>query len=88
MTLDLDVICILGVPVAEIAAIRAGSARQFVIGNHELVGLTGTYNELALSTGNDLAGNGALEEAVTQPVNNQCFEVSERLSGLPEVAAC
>jgi hypothetical protein len=87
MTLDLILICILSVPIAGIAAIRAGSARQFVLRYHELVGLTGTYHELALSTGDDLAGNETLEEAMTQPIDNNCFKVSERLGGLPEMAS-
>ena len=37
MTLDLDVICISGVPIAGIAAIGAASARQFFLRNGELV---------------------------------------------------
>ena len=37
MTLDLDVICISGVPIAGIAAIGAASARQFILRDRELV---------------------------------------------------
>jgi hypothetical protein len=37
MTLDLDVICISGVPIAGIAAFIAKSARQFFLGDGELV---------------------------------------------------
>ena len=47
MTLDLDVICILSVPIAGIAAIGAASARQFVLGDGELVRLAGLDHELA-----------------------------------------
>ena len=41
MTLDLDVICISGVPIAGIAATVAASARQFLLGDGELVRLAG-----------------------------------------------
>ena len=47
MTLDLDVICILGVPIAGIAAIGAASARQFFLGNGEFVRLAGLDDEFA-----------------------------------------
>ena len=45
MTLDLDVICILSVPIAGIAAIGAASARHFVLGDRELVALAGADHE-------------------------------------------
>ena len=47
MTLDLDVICISGVPIAGIAAIGAASARQFILRDRELVRLAGLDDELA-----------------------------------------
>jgi hypothetical protein len=47
MTLDLDVICISSVPIAGIAAIGAASARQFFLGDRELVGLAGLDDEFA-----------------------------------------
>jgi len=47
MTLDLDVICISGVPIAGIAAIGTASARQFVRGDGELVALSRLDDEFA-----------------------------------------
>jgi hypothetical protein len=47
MTLDLDVICISGVPIAGIAAIITASARQFILGDGELVGLARLDHEIA-----------------------------------------
>ena len=47
MTPDLVLICILGVPIAGIAAIGAASARQFVLGDRELVALARLDHEFA-----------------------------------------
>ena len=55
MTLNRHDICILRVPVAGIAAVEAASARQFVLGNDELVRLAGADHELALAAVPDLA---------------------------------
>ena len=49
-------ICILGVPIAGIAAIGAASARHFFLGNGELVALAGPDHELAPVALPDLAG--------------------------------
>ena len=81
MTLDLDVICISGVPIAGIAAHCAASARQFVLGDRELVALAGPDHELALAAVADLAGDRIVEEAVPQPVDDELFEPVERLGG-------
>lgn len=47
ITLDLDVICISGVPIAGIAIIGAASARQLILGNVELVRLARLNDEFA-----------------------------------------
>ena len=47
MTLDLDVICISGVPIAGIASYQRRSARQFVLGDGELCGLARLDHEFA-----------------------------------------
>ena len=47
MTLDLDVMCISGVPIAGIVAIGAASTRQFNLRDRELVRLAGLDDELA-----------------------------------------
>jgi hypothetical protein len=46
MTLDLSV-CISGVPIAGIAAFGATSARQFILGDRELVRLASLDDEFA-----------------------------------------
>ena len=61
MTLDLDVICISGVPISGIAAIGAASARQFFLGDGKLVRLAGSDQELALAAIDDFAIDRALE---------------------------
>ena len=82
MTLDLDVICISGVPIAGIAAFIAASARQFFLGDSELVRLAGADYELALAAVSDLAGDGAIEKAVVQPFHDDLFEMRERFGDL------
>lgn len=82
MTLDLGVICILGVPVAGIAVIGAASVRQFILGDGELVRLAGADHQLALAAVGDLAGDGAIEEAVPQAIEHDLFEVPKRLGRL------
>ena len=52
-------ICILGVPIAGIAAIVAASARQFVLGDGELVALAGLDHEFAPVALADVARNRA-----------------------------
>jgi hypothetical protein len=47
MTLDLNVICISGVPIAGIAAIGGASGRQFFLRDRELVRLAGLDDEFA-----------------------------------------
>ncbi len=47
MTLDLDEICISGVPIAGIAAISVTSARQFFLRDRELVRLSGLDHKFA-----------------------------------------
>jgi hypothetical protein len=47
MTLDLNVICISGVPIAGIAAFSAASARQFFFRDGELVRFAGLDHEFA-----------------------------------------
>ena len=81
MTLDLNVICISGVPIAGIAAIGAASARQFFLGDGELVGLARPDHELAFAAVADLAGDGAIEKAVPEPVDDNLSRCVERLSG-------
>src|SRR5262249_28878762 len=79
MTLDLDVICISGVPISGIAAIGAASARQFSLGDVELVGLAGLDDAASLS---DATGNHAAEMTVTEPVEEDLDEVLECLAQL------
>ena len=87
MTLDLNGICILGVPIAGIAAIVAASARHFVLGDRELVALAGADHELALAAVADLAGDRIVEEAVLEAIDDKPFETVEGLADLPAVGA-
>ena len=82
MTLDLDVICILSVPIAGIAAIGAASARQFFLGDRELVRLAGLDDEFAPVALPDAARNRAPEMTVTEPVEDDLHEAIERLTEL------
>ena len=82
MTLDLDVICISGVPISGIAAIGAASARQFSLGDVELVGLAGLDDQFAAASLSDATGNHAAEMTVTEPVEDDLDEVLERLAQL------
>ena len=68
MTLDLDVICISGVPIAGIAAIVAASARQFLLRDGELVRLAGLNEEFAAISLPDAAQNNAPEMTMPEPV--------------------
>ena len=83
-----DVICILSVPIAGIAAIGAASARQFVLGDRELVALAGVDDEFAAfaAIGN-LAGDGILEESMPQTVDDKTFETVESLADLSALGA-
>src|SRR5262249_1806844 len=82
MTLDLDVICISGVPISGIAAIGAASARQFFLGDVELVGLAGADHEMALAAVSNLAGDRVVEEAMLEPIDDEPFQAIERLADL------
>ena len=82
MTLDLDVICISGVPIAGIAAIRAASARQFFLGDGKLVRLAGLDDELATVSLPDAARNRAPEVTMAEPVEDNLNETIERLTEL------
>ena len=77
MTLDLNVICISGVPIAGIAAMGAASARQFILGNRELVGFALLDDNFAPVSLADDARNRTSEMTVTEPVEydlNKAFE--------------
>ena len=82
MTLDLDVICISGVPIAGIAAIGAASARQFILGNRELVRLAGLDEEFAAVSLPDSARNRAPEMTMTETVED---DLNEAIKGLTEL---
>ena len=82
MTLDLDVICISGVPISGIAAIGSASARQFFLGDVELMRLAGLDDEFAPVSLSDAAGNHASEITVTEPVEDDLNEALERLAEL------
>ena len=82
MTLDPDVICISGVPIAGIAAFGASSARQLFLGDGELVGLARLDDEFAPVSLPDAARNGAPEVTMTKPVENDLNEAIERLTEL------
>jgi hypothetical protein len=82
MTLDPDVICILGVPIAGIAAIGAASARQFFLGDRELVRLPGLDNEFAPVSLPDVTRNCATEVPMTEPVEEHISEEFTRLAEL------
>jgi hypothetical protein len=79
MTLDLELICISGVPIAGIAAIGTASVRHFTLGDDEFVGIAGTDHELALAAANDLARNGTFGEPMPQAIDHDLFEMSKRL---------
>src|SRR4030095_5303162 len=82
ITLDLDVICISGVPISGIVAIGSASVRQFFLGDVELVGLAGLDDEFAAVFLTDAAGNRATEMAVTEPVEDDLDEARDRLTEL------
>ena len=82
MTLDLDVICISGVPISGIAAIGSASARQFFLGDVELMRLAGLDDEFAPVSLCDAAGNHAPEMTVTEPVEDDLDEALDRLAEL------
>ena len=82
MILDPDVICILGVPIAGIAAIGAASARQFFLGDRELVRLPGLDNEFAPVSLPDAARNYAPEVTMTESVEDDLNKAIERLTEL------
>ena len=76
------VICILGVPIAGIAAIGAALARQFILRNREFVRLAGLDDEFApIALPND-ARNRTPEMTVTETVENNLHEAIERLTEL------
>ena len=79
-------ICILNVPIAGIAD-SAVSARHFVLGDSELVALAGADHELAFAAIGDLAGDGILEEAVLQTIDDKTFETVESLADLSALGA-
>jgi hypothetical protein len=82
MTLDPNLICISGVPVAGIAAIIAASARQFVLGDGELVGLAGLNDEFASVSPPYAARNRTSEVTMTKPVEDDLKEAFKRLAEL------
>src|SRR5262245_15518608 len=77
MTLDLDLICISGVPIAGIAAFSAESARQFLLGDGELVRLPGLHQKVASVVLANAAGDGAPEVAVAKAVEHDLFDPLE-----------
>ncbi len=83
-------ICILAVPVAGIAIFIVGSARQFFLGNVELVRLAGLNDEFAPVTLPDTARNRAPEMTMPETVEDDLNDAVERLTelrstGLPAV---
>ena len=87
MTLDLDVICISGVPITGIAAFSAASARQIFLRDGEFVRLASADHKFTLAAAADLAGDGAVKEAVAQSFHHDPFEMCERLSNLAAMRA-
>ena len=81
MTLDLRDLH-LGRPHRRDRRSPAASARQFVLGDSEFVALAGADHELAFAAVGDLAGDGIVEEAVLEPVDDKPFEAVERLADL------
>lgn len=69
MTLDLDAICISGVPITGIGAISAVSARQFFLGNREFVRLACLDDEFSAVSFADAARNRAAEMTMAEPVD-------------------
>src|SRR5215469_6782450 len=61
---------------------RAALARHFVLCDSELVALAGPDHELALAAFSDLAGDGIVEEAVLQTIDDKPFETVEGLADL------
>jgi hypothetical protein len=82
MTLDRIVICMFGVPVSGIARLRAPLARQFVLGDRELVGFTGLDHEIAAVVLADPAGNCCAEMAMAKPVENDLANLINCLAQL------
>lgn len=82
MTLDPDAICIFGVPISGITAVRASSARQFVLGNGEFIALAGLYDEFAPLSLTDGARNGAAEMTVLQSVEEHLLKTGKSLANL------
>jgi hypothetical protein len=82
MTLDLELICISGVPIAGIAAIGSASVRQFFFRDGELVRLAGFDNEFAAASLSDAARNRATEVTMTKPVDEDLNEPLKRLAEL------
>jgi hypothetical protein len=61
---------------------RAASARHFVLCDSEHVALAGPDHELALAAVSDLAGDGKVEVAVVQTIDDKPFETVEGLADL------
>jgi hypothetical protein len=76
------VICISSVPIPGIAAVKRASARQFILAYRELVRLACADNQVPAMAFAHLAFDGAVEEAVLQPLDNDFFKKSERLADL------
>jgi hypothetical protein len=70
MTLDLEVICISGVPIAGIAGTRAASARQFILRDRKLVGLARLDHHFATVSLPDAARNRTSEVTMMEPVDD------------------
>jgi hypothetical protein len=63
------------------------SARQFILGYVELVGLAFADDENPLAAFDDLAFDGAVEEPVPQSIDDDFFKKCQRLGDLPVVGS-
>ena len=84
MTLGTKVICISGVPIAGIAATGAASERQFILGDRELVRLTGLDDEFAALPLPNSTRNRASEVTVTKTMEH---DQGKPFESLPELWA-
>jgi hypothetical protein len=87
ITVDLILICISSVPIAGIAAAKRASAQQFILAYDEFVNLACADHQIPLATIADSNFDGAVEECVLEPIDNDFFKKSERMGDLPVIAS-
>jgi hypothetical protein len=81
------VISISSVPIPGIAAINRASARQFIVAYRVPVRLACADHEVSNTALAHFAFDGAVKEAVLQPIDDDSFKLREGLSELPVIAS-